>query len=287
MLQLGDEPTIRRRPGPRVEGDPSAERSRSARRSSPPRRDHATIRAKFEELRRTNDTALRDELVEEHKWIASYCCRRFSGRGEPMADLAQVAQLGLLMAVARYDPSYDVHFATFAVPTILGELRRYFRDTTWLVHVPRRLKELHLQLAASIEVLRQDLGRTPRPDELAERLGATEDEVRVALEAYAAYRPASLTPLVDADGFDDDGVEEGSTLGEDDAAYDRVETAMVVRTLLSTLPARERRILELRFFEGRSQVEIGHDVGLSQIHVSRMLRSSLDRLHRELVAAGI
>jgi RNA polymerase sigma-B factor len=244
--------------------------------------DHAEVRRKFEELRRTGDRALRDELIEEHRWIAVHCCRRFAGRGEPMADLVQVALLGVLKAVERYDPAYDVHFATFAVPTVLGELRRHFRDATWPVHVPRRVKELHLELSAAIDVLHQDLGRAPRVDELAEHMGVGEDDVLFAMEANAAYRSAPLTPPADRDSGDEDSGQEGCTLGEEDDAYDQVEAAMLVHRLLGSLPERERRIVELRFFEGCTQLEIGEQVGLSQVHVSRLLRSSLDRLHQEL-----
>jgi len=244
--------------------------------------DHAAVRARFEELRRTGDRGLRASLVEEHRWIAVHCCRRFTGRGEPMADLQQVAMLGIVKAVERYDPAFDVHFATFAVPTVLGELRRHFRDATWPVHVPRRVKELHLELSASIDALHQDLGRAPRVDELAEHMGVSEDDVLFAMEANAAYRSAPLSPPKDRDGGDDDGGQDGCTLGQEDASYDRVDTAVLVRRLLRTLPERERRILELRFFENRTQLEIGEQVGLSQVHVSRVLRSSLDRLQREL-----
>jgi RNA polymerase sigma-B factor len=203
-----------------------------------------------------------------------------------MADLVQVALLGVLKAAERYDPSYDVHFATFAVPTVLGELRRHFRDATWPVHVPRRVKELHLELSATIDAMHQDLGRAPRVEELADHMGVGEDDVLFAMEANAAYRLAPLTPPTDRDGGDDDRGQDGCTLGEEEIAYGRVETAMLVRRLLRTLPERERRIVELRFFEGRTQLEIGRQVGLSQVHVSRVLRSSLDRLQQELTQAG-
>jgi len=244
--------------------------------------DHTELRGRFEEYRQTRDRGLRDSLVEEHRWIALHCARRFAGRGEPMADLVQVGQLGVLKAVERYDPSYDVRFATFAVPTALGELRRHFRDTTWPVHVPRRVKELHLELAAAVEAAHQELGRAPRVDELAERMGTSEDDVLVAMEANAAYRSTPLAAAGDRDS-DDDGPD-GITAGEDDVAFGQVETAVLVRGLLRVLPERERRIVELRFFEGRTQLEIGERVGLSQVHVSRVLRSSLARLHRELAA---
>jgi RNA polymerase sigma-B factor len=244
--------------------------------------DHADVRRRFEEYRRTGDRRIRDGLIEEHRWIAVHCARRFGGRGEPMADLVQVGQLGVVKAVERYDPSLDVHFATFAVPTVLGELRRHFRDTTWPVHVPRRVKELHLELSASIDALHQDLGRAPTIPELSDHMAVTEDDVLFAMEANAAYRSAPLSPPSDRDGGDDDGGQDGCTLGTEEIAYGQVETAMLVRRLLRTLPARERRILELRFFENRTQLEIGEQVGLSQVHVSRVLRHSLDRLQREL-----
>src|SRR5688500_17374175 len=219
--------------------------------------DHAAVRARFEEYRRTGDRRIRDELIEEHRWIAAHCARRFGGRGEPMADLIQVGQLGVVKAVERYDPGFEVHFATFAVPTVLGELRRHFRDATWPVHVPRRVKELHLTLSAAIDALHQDLGRAPPIPELAEHIGATEEDVLLSVEANAAYRSAPLNPPSDREGGDDDAGQGGITLGVDEAAYGQVEGAMLVRRLLKTLPALERKIVELRFFEGRTQFEIG------------------------------
>lgn len=240
--------------------------------------DHAAVKQRFLRLRATGDRRLRDELIEEHRWIASHCARRFGGRGEPMADLLQVAHLGIVKAVDRYDPGYDVHFATFAVPTVLGELRRHFRDATWPVHVPRRVKELHLELSASIEELHQDLGRAPTVAELAQHMGVPEEDVLVGMEANAAYRSTPLSPPSD----DEDTTRETASLGAEEPAYGRVETSMLVHRLLRVLPERERRIVELRFFENRTQLEIGEEVGLSQVHVSRVLRSSLQRLSSEL-----
>lgn len=244
--------------------------------------DHDDVRRRFEAFRRTGDRRIRDGLIEQHRWVAVHCARRFGGRGEPMADLVQVGHVGVVKAVERYDPAYGVHFATFAVPTVLGELRRHFRDTTWPVHVPRRVKELHLQLSAAIDEAHQDLGRAPTVPELAERMGCSEDDVLVGMEANAAYRSAPLSAPAD-DGGRDDQTGHDAVLGDVDPAYGQVETAMLVRRLLRTLGERDRRILELRFFEGRTQGEIGECVGLSQVHVSRVLRSSLDRLHEELV----
>lgn len=210
--------------------------------------------------------------------MALHCARRFNGRGEPMDDLVQVALVGVCKAVDRYDPDFGVHFASFAVPTVLGELRRYFRDATWPVHVPRRVKELHLRLAAAIDDLHQQLGRAPRVGELAEHMGATEEDVLVGMEASAAYRSTPLTPPGDGDG-------EGAAdryLGIEDADLAGVDDTVLLRSVLGRLPERERTIVELRYFEGRTQQEISNEVGLSQVHVSRLLRASLERLQREL-----
>jgi RNA polymerase sigma-B factor len=242
--------------------------------------DHDEVRRRFEALRSTGDRRIRDSLIEDHRWVAVHCARRFGGRGEPMADLVQVGHLGVVKAVERYDPAYGVHFATFAVPTVLGELRRHFRDATWPVHVPRRVKELHLELSATIDAAHQDLGRAPTVPELAERMGISEEDVLFAMEANAAYRSA---PLSAPGERDDDEPNHESSLGTVDPAFNQIETAVLVHRLLRTLPERERTIVELRFFEGRTQLEIGERVGLSQVHVSRVLRSSLDRLQKELV----
>lgn len=232
-------------------------------------------RARFEEYRRTGDRTLRNELVEEHRWVAAHCARRFANRGEPTADLLQVAQLGVLKAVERYDPTFNVTFSTFAVPTVTGELRRHFRDATWPVHVPRRVKELHLALGAAAEDLHHDLGRPPLVEEVAERVGATVDEVLEGMEAGAAYRSGSLSSPSERD---DDAPLLDRMLGEDDAGLALADDRVTVMAVLAELPERERQILYLRYFEGRTQSEIGDEVGLSQVHVSRVLRATLDRL---------
>lgn len=236
-------------------------------------------RERFEEYRRTGDRNLRNQLIEEHRWVATHCCRRFAHRGEPMSDLLQVAQLGLLKAVERYDPSFEVRFATFAVPTVLGELRRHFRDATWAVRVPRRAKELHLELSAATEALTADLGRPPRIDELASWMGTTEEDVLIAMEANAAYRTAPLLPATDRD---DEPAVDSALLGVDDPDLTNLDTTVTLRQAVQALPERERRILVLRYYEGRTQAEIGEEVGLSQVHVSRLLRRSLERLHEQL-----
>jgi RNA polymerase sigma-B factor len=238
---------------------------------------------RFAEYRRSGDRAIRNAIVREHHWIAVHCARRFAHRGEPMDDLLQVAELGLLKAVERFDPSYRVVFATFAMPTITGELRRHFRDHTWPVRVPRRVKELYLELSACIEMLGHELGRPPRIDEIAEAMRASTDEVLEAMEAGAAYRSSSLTAPTDND--DDGDREEGAIVGEVDASLAVADTRVSVRELVSELPERERKVVYLRFFEGRTQSEIADAVGVSQVHISRILRDTLHRLGHRLGAA--
>ena len=232
---------------------------------------------RFRELRRTGDRRLRNELVEAHRWIAVRCARRFDHRGEPLDDLVQVAQLGVLKAVERYDPEHGAAFPSFAMPTVMGELRRHFRDKTWSVAVPRRLKELHVSLARAVEQLGQSLGRQPTIDELAAELRVSVDEILEGLDAGAAYRAA---PLVRPD--DDDEQRESAALGEDDVGLADADTRLTARRMLSDLPPRERTIVYLRYFAGLTQQEIADRVGMSQVHVSRLLRQSLNQLRESL-----
>lgn len=193
-----------------------------------------------------------------------------------MDDLQQVAQLGLLKAVERFDPQYGVMFSTFAMPTVLGELRRHFRDHTWPLRVPRRMKDMYLELSACIEELGHDLGRPAKVEEIAEAMQASVDEVLEAMEAGAAYRTASLVSVTDADG--DQERAEGLLLGESDTELDTADTRMALRNMVRELPPRERTVVYLRFFEERTQSEIAARVGVSQVHVSRILRDTLHRL---------
>jgi RNA polymerase sigma-B factor len=193
-----------------------------------------------------------------------------------MDDLLQVARLGLVKAVDRFDPSYGVVFSTFAMPTVTGELRRHFRDHTWPVRVPRRVKELYLELSACIEMLGHDLGRPAKIDEIADAMQASVDDVLEAMEAGAAYRTASLAPSPDAD--DDQDRADTALLGENDTDLVNADTRLAVRGLVRQLPERERTVVYLRFFEGRTQSEIAEQVGVSQVHVSRIIRDTLRRL---------
>jgi RNA polymerase sigma-B factor len=231
----------------------------------------------FREYRRTGDQRLRNELVEQHLDLARREAMRFAGRGEPVDDLVQVARLGMLKAVERFDPSIGVPFSAFARPTIAGELRRHFRDTTWSVHVPRGLKDLHAGLGRSAAALASSLGRQPTAGELAKELGVTVDEVLEALELRSAYRPTSINAPIDADGTTADPAAADESDGIDPAL-----DSMLVRELLGHLDGRQRMIVYLRFFGQLSQSEIAERVGISQVHVSRLLRSSVSALRRLL-----
>jgi RNA polymerase sigma-B factor len=234
---------------------------------------------KFRSLREKGDRNLRNELIEDHRWVAVHCARRFDHRGEPLDDLIQVGQLGLLKAVERFDPDVGVSFASYAIPTVMGELRRHFRDATWAIKVPRRVKDLHVDLGNAVDFLSGENGRPPTPAELAEHLGVSVDDILEAIEAGGAYR---TSPLVSGSD-DDDTRREATALRTDDQMLAGSDDRLLVRQLLESLPERERTIVELRFYAGLSQSEIAEQVGVSQVHVSRLLRSSLSALQR---AAG-
>ncbi|MGO1049680.1 SigB/SigF/SigG family RNA polymerase sigma factor [Crossiella sp. CA198] len=223
---------------------------------------------------------LRDQLVTGYLPVAKHIARRFSQRGEPQEDLTQVATLGLINAVDRFDAERGVDFLSFAVPTVMGEVRRHFRDASWAVRVPRRLKELHLSISAATSELSQRLGRAPTPSEIAGHLGLTREEVYEGLEATNAYRSASLDDLLIAD---DDSVSLGDALGEEDEGLAEVEYRESLQPLLAQLPERERTIVVLRFFGNMTQTQIADRVGISQMHVSRLLGRTLATLREKLM----
>jgi RNA polymerase sigma-B factor len=237
------------------------------------------IDERFALYRRSGDRRLRDDLVEEHAPLAHFLARRFANRGEPVDDLVQVALVGLLKAVERFDPGRGLQFSTFATPTILGELKRHFRDRGWAVRVPRRVQELHLQLGRIVATLGQEHGRSPTPAEVAERAGVSEEEVLEAMEAGSLYRLVSLDGPATRD--DDETSELVSCLGDEDGAFEQIEHRAELDDLLGVLSDRERRIVELRFFEGMTQSEIAEQVGVSQMHVSRLLARSLEMLRAQ------
>ena len=238
---------------------------------------------RFAEYRRTGDRALRNQLVEEHMRLAEFLARRFSHRGESPDDLRQVALVGLLKAVERFEPDRGLQFSSFATPTITGELKRHFRDKGWAVRVPRRIQELHLELDRTVADLNQELGRPPTPAEIAQRAGVLEEDVLESMEAGSLYRLASL----DSSRSDDEAAPSpAQRLGELDHELGAVENRVAVSEMLSRLPEREQKIVYLRFFEGLTQSEIAEQIGISQMHVSRLLVRSLETLggHATMVA---
>jgi RNA polymerase sigma-B factor len=233
------------------------------------------LRRKFAEFAQTRAPETRDELIEAHLGLAEYLARRFSNRGEPLDDLVQVASVGLLKAVDRFDPGRGVEFSTYATHTIVGELKRHFRDKGWAVRAPRRMQELYLRLGKIVSTLSQELGRSPTIPELATDAQVSEEEVLEALEAGQAYRFASLDAPSPGD---DDGDSMSSHLGAEDAGLVDAEHRVALSPLLEQLPRREQTILHLRFFEGMTQSEIANGLGISQMHVSRLLARSLAQL---------
>ncbi|MBN6041918.1 SigB/SigF/SigG family RNA polymerase sigma factor [Amycolatopsis sp. 195334CR] len=223
---------------------------------------------------------LRDRLVTEFLPVAEHIARRFSGRGETFDDLLQVARLGLINAVDRFDAARGSEFLSFAVPTVMGEVRRYFRDSSWSVRVPRRLKELHLQISHATGELAQTLGRAPTPSEIAEKLGMDPEEVREGLIAGNAYQAVSVDKPVSSDS---ERLPLAETLGEEDSDLEAVENHAALRPLLAELPERERTILRLRFFGNMTQTQIADRLGISQMHVSRLLSQTLERLRGKLL----
>jgi RNA polymerase sigma-B factor len=216
---------------------------------------------------------IRSKLVTGYLPIVQHIARRFSGRGEPVDDLEQAGTVGLINAVDRFDPERGIDFLSYAVPTITGEVRRHFRDRTWAMRVPRRLKELQSAINGAVGPLSQELNRAPRPSEIANRLGIPTEEVLEGLDAQQAYRSTSLDELVaGADSTLQD------TLGVADAELDKVEYRQALAPLLDELDERERVILVLRFFGNKTQTQIADQVGISQMHVSRLLARTLARL---------
>jgi len=232
------------------------------------------LRRKFVEFARTRDRTLRDELIGAHMGLAEYLARRFTNRGEPLDDLVQVASLGLLKAVDRFDPERGLEFSTYATPTIVGELKRHFRDKGWAVRVPRRVQELHLRLGAVVSALSQQMGRSPTIGEIAQGAGVSEEEVLEAIEAGHAYRFTSL----DAPAGGDDEGPLSNHLGEIDQGLVDSEHRVTLSPLIAKFPSRERTILHLRFFDGLTQSEIADRLGISQMHVSRLLARTLAQL---------
>ena len=246
----------------------------------PPGREDRAARTRedrrlLERYHRNGDVAAREALVERFLPLARQLARRYQRGGEPLDDLIQVASLGRLKAIDRFEPDRPTAFSSFAVPTILGELKRHFRDRGWSVRVPRDLQEMTVRVDRTSEDLARQLGRAPTPAEIAENIGITTEQVLEAREAAGAYRAVSLDRPHDDD-------EEDATIAEwmgiEDPGFGLAEDAATVERLMSVLSDREREVLRLRFGEDLTQSEIGARVGVSQMHVSRLIRQAIGRL---------
>ncbi|MEQ4716049.1 MULTISPECIES: SigB/SigF/SigG family RNA polymerase sigma factor [unclassified Nonomuraea] len=223
---------------------------------------------------------LRERIVEMHRPLAMEIARRYRYRGEPLEDLLQAAYVGLMKAVNGFDPTLGHAFRGYAVVTMTGEVKRHFRDRTWAIRVPRLYQERRSELNRLVADLSQDLGRSPTVAELAAKMNITEEDVLLTLDASAAYSTLSLdAPL----GTDDDAASLGDVIPEDDDTLSTMVDREAVKPLIDALPSREKHILLLRFFGNMTQAEIAAEFGISQMHVSRILRKVLDQLRTELV----
>ncbi len=231
----------------------------------------------FEEYHRTHDPEVRERLILAHTNLVRYLARKFANRGEPIEDLVQVGMIGLMNAVDRFDPTRGIRFATYATPTIVGEIRRHFRDRGWAVKVPRRLQELSLAANKAVEDLTQELDRAPTVREIADRLEVGEPEALEAMELGELYELPSLDSELGEESDDSRGVL-GDYVGRLDEELERFERRARMGQALQTLPQRERMIIEMRFFENLSQTEVARRLKISQMHVSRLQQRALAKL---------
>ena len=237
-------------------------------------------RALLRAYRENGDVAARDRLIESFIPVVRSIAYRYAGRGEQLDDLEQVASVGLIKAIERFDLDRDVELMTYVFPTVVGELKRHFRDRGWSVTVPRRLKELHYRLSRLIEELTATLGRSPTIAELAHEAGVEEEEVVEALEVGRAYASRSLTRALDSD--EGGGAELIDLIDDEERGYEAAENRELLASGLKALDDRERRIVQLRFVEGLTQSQIAVEIGISQMHVSRLIRRALEKLSEEI-----
>ena len=228
-----------------------------------------------EEASEASRDGARDALVHLHLPLVEHCARRFRNRGEPLEDLVQVGTIGLIKSVDRFDVGRGVEFSTYATPTIIGEIKRYFRDKGWAIRVPRRLQELRMQIGTATAELTQSLGRSPTPRELAEAIGCSVEEIVEGIESSNAYSTLSLDAT---DNGDDSTATMLDAIGMNDEGLEHVEIRESIKPLLDRLEPREKKILLLRFFKNMTQSQIAEEIGVSQMHVSRLLNRTLEQL---------
>jgi RNA polymerase sigma-B factor len=237
--------------------------------------------ALFREFAATRQRAVRNRLVERHMGLAAHIANRYRRSNMSDDDLRQVAMVGLVKAVDRFDPEYGGSFSSFAGPTIEGEIKRHFRDRSWVVRVPRSAKELHLQVRRASDELAHELGRSPSVDEIARHLGIDRDDVLRGVAAGAAYNVGTIDASSAADDSDG-GMDRRTMLSTVEPGFEATENREVILELIDRLPEREREIVRLRFYERMSQSEIGEAMGISQMHVSRLLRRSFEQMRNWL-----
>jgi RNA polymerase sigma-B factor len=253
----------------------SASQRRSAVSSEKAREEDRALLRRYHE---DGDTTAREELIERHLPLVRSLARRYAGRGEALEDIEQVGAIGLIKAIDRYELSREVALTTYATPNVVGEIKRHFRDKGSAVRIPRHLKELNAKVGGVIEQLTGELGRSPTIREIAKAVEGSPEQVLEALEAGSARSTVSLSASTDPDG-DLDPLE---TIGTEDEEFERVEQRASLEPALEVLPDREREILRMRFEEGMTQTQIAERVGISQMHVSRLIRKSIERVRHEL-----
>ena len=242
--------------------------------------DKDRTRELFRRYKEEGDDEAREQLIESHLNLVRFLASKFKNRGEPLDDLIQVGSLGLIKAIDRFDPSRGLEFTTFATPTIMGEIKRHFRDKGWSVRVPRRLQELSAKVTQATEELTRELNRTPTVTEIAERLDASVDEVLEAMESSSAY---SSVPLEGAgSNSDDDAPSVIDRFATEDADLESIDDRMVIEDAIASFSEREQEVVRMRFVEGMTQVEIAERLGISQVQVSRLLRRTLQRVQEKL-----
>ena len=251
--------------------------------ASPPRISREELRALHRRYRDSKDPAERDrlraQLVDAYHDFVYFLARKFQNRGEPLDDIVQVGYLGLIKAIERFDPDLGFEFTTFATLTVAGEIKRHFRDKGTAIRFPRRLQELHQSVVRINEQMKNELGREPTVQELAERLSVTPEDVTEAMEMGPAYVPLSLDqPIGSADGQESRVVAE--QIGSEDPELDRVEMRDLLNRAMVHLTPRERSIMAMRFYDQLSQSEIARRLGISQMHVSRLQRAALEQLRK-------
>lgn len=247
--------------------------------------DKEKTRELFRRFKEEGDMDAREKLVMSHLNLVRFIANKFKNRGEPIDDLIQVGHLGLLKAIDRFDPSRGLEFTTFATPTIMGEIKRHFRDKGWSVRVPRRLQELSAKVNQATDTLTSQLQRSPTIAEIADYLDATVDEVLEAMESSSAYSSVSLEAPSGADDDDTPSVIDRYATEDSDLAF--TDDRIIIEEALASFSPRERDVIEMRFLKGMTQIEIAEKLGISQVQVSRLLRRTLKKIQDKIDPEGV